>query len=66
MHRLSRALVSFACLLAWSAASAQSYPARPVRFIIPTAPGGGIDFMARMVGPPVGEALGQPVVLDNR
>ena len=66
MHRLLRALVSFACLLAWNAASAQSYPARPVRFIIPTAPGGGIDFMARMVGPPVGEALGQPVVLDNR
>ncbi|MFN0304267.1 MAG: Bug family tripartite tricarboxylate transporter substrate binding protein [Burkholderiales bacterium] len=66
MHRLLNALVAVTCLVAWTAALPQSYPTRPVRFIIPTAPGGGIDFMARLVGPPVGEALGQPIVLENR
>jgi tripartite-type tricarboxylate transporter receptor subunit TctC len=42
------------------------YPTRSVRLILPFPPGGGTDTMARAVGPKLGEALGQQVVLDNR
>ena len=48
------------------AGAAQPYPAKPIRMIIPAAPGGGIDTVARAVGPKMAEALGQAVVPENR
>lgn len=42
------------------------FPSRPVRMIIPFAPGGGSDVLARFIGPRLSERLGQPVVIDNR
>ncbi|MGZ5681988.1 MAG: Bug family tripartite tricarboxylate transporter substrate binding protein [Burkholderiales bacterium] len=45
---------------------AQSYPARPIRFVVPFPPGGSTDTYARIIGGRLGEALGQPVVFDNR
>lgn len=45
---------------------AQSYPARPVRIIVPTSPGGGNDFVARLAGKFLGERLGQQFIVDNR
>ena len=47
-------------------AAEQSYPNRPLRFVVPFAPGGGADLMARLAGAKVGEAFGQQVVIDNR
>jgi len=44
----------------------QSYPARPIRFILGFAPGGASDTMARAIGTRLSEGLGQPVVIDNR
>lgn len=48
------------------AALAQTYPDRPVRWIVPWPPGGGADVIARMIGNPVAEDLGQPVVVENK
>ena len=47
-------------------ARAQSYPTRPVRFIVPLAPGGGLDFVARVVGNYLSHTIGQQVIVDNR
>jgi hypothetical protein len=43
-----------------------AWPNRPVRFIVPLAPGGGLDFVARVVGEPVSRAIGQQIVIENR
>jgi tripartite-type tricarboxylate transporter receptor subunit TctC len=48
-----------------SALQAQTYPAKPIKFIVPYPPGGGTDVIARIVQEPLSKALGQPVVLDN-
>jgi tripartite-type tricarboxylate transporter receptor subunit TctC len=47
-------------------ARAQPYPTRPVRFIVPLAAGGGLDFVARIVGEYVSRALGQQVYVENK
>src|SRR5258706_15446849 len=51
-------------LVAFSAAA--QYPSRPIRRLVPTPPGGAPDTPARLVAPRLGEALGQPLVVDNR
>ncbi|MFN0302435.1 MAG: tripartite tricarboxylate transporter substrate binding protein [Burkholderiales bacterium] len=45
---------------------AQNYPAKPIRIIIPTAPGGNPDFIARPIAQKMSESLKQPIVIDNR
>ena len=63
--RLARCCVPL-LLLAAGAAGAQSFPAKPVRFILPVPPGGGTDIMMRTIQGRLGETLGQQVVIDNR
>jgi len=45
---------------------AQSWPARPIRLVVPFPPGGLIDNMARLIGPRLSQELGQPVIIDNK
>ena len=56
-------------VLAWlvlSASQAQTYPAKPVRFIVPYAAGGTSDILARQLGPKLSDAWGQPVIVENK
>jgi tripartite-type tricarboxylate transporter receptor subunit TctC len=49
-----------------AAQDAKDYPAKPIRVIVPYPPGGGTDVVARIVAEPLGAALGQPIIIDNR
>ena len=60
---LATALSMFACGTAFSA---DNYPTRPVRMIVPFAPGGASDFVGRIIQPAMVEQLGQQVVIENR
>ena len=61
---MQKLLITTLCALALPAFAA--YPEKPVRLIVPLAAGGGMDTTARSIATPLGERLGQSVVVDNR
>ena len=61
-----KSLLALAALLFLSLAHAQSYPAKPIRIIVPYAPGGTSDILARQIGPKLTETWNQPVVVENK
>ena len=64
-HRFRFVVLSL-CALAATSAPAQTYPARPMRIIVPYPPGASTDFTARLIGQNLTESFGQSVVVDNR
>src|SRR5512134_3095158 len=66
LKRISVCLLTSAFCLGMAGASAQPFPSRPVRIIVPASPSGGLDIMARVVGQPLSNMWGQSVVVDNR
>ena len=60
------ALASAVFFLLHTCASAQEYPAKPVRIVVPSSPGGGTDILARQIAAKLTERWGQPVIVDNR
>ncbi len=53
-------------LLAWTAGASAAYPDKPIRLVVPFPPGGAVDYYARIIQAPLGEALGTTIVIDNR
>lgn len=65
-HSMLRACALAVLFFIAGAASAQNYPSRPIRLLVPFPAGGGADTLARIFAPKLGEALGQQVIVDNR
>jgi tripartite-type tricarboxylate transporter receptor subunit TctC len=65
VNRMRRGLLALA-LLAAGSVSAQTWPSGAIRLVVPFPPGGSVDTVARSVAKKLGDALGQPVVVDNR
>ena len=67
MIRIAISMILFAAVaLPAGGAYAQSYPAKPVRLIVPQSPGDSCDVLSRLIGQKVAERLGQPFTVDNR
>ncbi len=66
MRRLVELLTVLVLCAVAGASVAQTYPARPIRLIVPWPPGQATDLAARVVGEKISQTLGQPVVTDNR
>ncbi len=66
MKGLLRVLMAGALALLAVAANAQSYPSKPISFVVPFGPGSGSDLIARIIGQRLGVVLGQSVIIENK
>src|SRR5467141_3299368 len=66
MNRRAVLLLSILCLFAGAASAQDKYPSRPIKVIVPYAPGGAVDIVARIVTDEMRQALGQPFIIENK
>ena len=66
MKRAAAVAIAVSCLSGALDAHGQSYPARPVRLLVPFAPGGNVDINARAISTGLAQSLGQSFVVENR
>src|SRR5262249_22540426 len=66
MRALAAAACVLGCGLGAASVQAQTYPAKPIKLVVPYTPGSPVDVLARVVMQPVAARLGQPVVIENR
>jgi tripartite-type tricarboxylate transporter receptor subunit TctC len=66
MNRRAVLLLSILCLFAGAASAQDKYPSRPIKVIVPYAPGGAVDIVARIVTEQMRVALGQPFIIENK
>ncbi len=66
MKRGALLFVSILCLVAGAAHGQDKYPSRPVKVVVPYAPGGAVDIVARIVTEQMRQALGQPFIIENK
>src|SRR5258706_12036300 len=66
LRAITQFLAAALCALAAVSASAQDWPSKPVRFIVPFPPGGSVDPLARLLGAKLGDALKQQFIVENR
>ncbi|HWP89936.1 MAG TPA: tripartite tricarboxylate transporter substrate binding protein, partial [Burkholderiales bacterium] len=66
MNHLKHAILLAAMFAFAATAPAQTYPAKPIRIVVPAVPGGGTDILARLLSPRLTELFGQTIIVDNR
>jgi tripartite-type tricarboxylate transporter receptor subunit TctC len=67
LSTIAKLAATAACLaLVPTPGSTQTYPTKPIRFIVPAPPGGAIDILARLVGEKLAASMGQPVIVENK
>ena len=66
MKNVARCSVTLLLAFASSAAFAQAWPNKPIKYVVNFAPGGTTDILARLIAPKLSEALGQPIVVENK
>jgi len=66
MQRMTRTIAALALAMLASGAHAQAWPTKPIKWVVPFAPGGTTDILARTIGDKLAIALGQPVIIENK
>ena len=66
MRKVVAAVLATSLAFVAAPLAAQEFPAKPVRVVVPQPPGGGFDLVGRTIADKMPEALGQPVVVENR